>query len=390
MSRITHDLCDWLGVPHHHPGGSRCEKAQTFRSEAPPAHPRNLVNSAGFPDPALPDSNIPVLDQSLLTSAPTRAGRQLILAGGSGFLGKLLARHFIARGWGVMVFTRQPRGKRAGVREVYWDGEHLGKWVRALEGADAVINLAGRSVNCRYHARNRRLMLDSRVNATRVLGEAIARCGRPPRVWLNFSTATIYKHTFGPAWDEAGEIGATPEAKDAFSIEVATAWERAFNEAVTPRTRKVVLRSAMVFGLSDDANNVFRVLRRLVRCGLGGRMGNGRQFVSWIHETDFCRAVEFLIDREDLHGPVNLAAPHPLTNADMMAVLRRVSKRAVGLPAAEWMLELGAFFLRTETELIIKSRRVIAGRLRKAGFQFQFEQLEASVRDLESRLANRV
>lgn len=354
----------------------------------------------------------------------------LILAGGSGFLGKLLARHFIALGWRVTVLTRANVGQRsrraqAGhrlfqpVRErgkdaasavgsdcrlearqhaedrpgalsyLEWDGCTLGNWTAALEGADAVINLAGRSVNCRYHARNRRLMLDSRVNATRVLGEAIARCGRPPRVWLNFSTATIYKHTFGPAWDEAGEIGATPEAKDAFSIEVATAWESAFNEAVTPGTRKVALRSAMVFGLSEDANNVYRVLRRLVRCGLGGRMGSGRQFVSWIHETDFCRAVEFLIGRDDLHGPVNLAAPHPLTNADMMAVLRRVLNRAVGLPAAEWMLELGALFLRTETELIIKSRRVIAGRLREAGFKFQFEQLEAAVRDLESRLANR-
>src|SRR5690606_17547653 len=152
-----------------------------------------------------------------------------------------------------------------------------------LEGADAVINLAGRSVNCRYHARNRRLMLDSRVKATRVLCEAIVRCGRPPRVWLNLSKATNYEHKFGPAWDAAGATAVTPEAKAAFSIEVATAWERAFNEAVTPGTRKVALRSAMVFGLSDDANNVYRVLRRLVRCGLGGRMGSGRQFVSWIH-----------------------------------------------------------------------------------------------------------
>jgi uncharacterized protein len=306
MSRITHDLCDLLGVPHHHPGGSRREEAQTFRSEASPAHPRNSVDAAGFPDPALPDSNMPVRDQSLLTSAPTKAGRHLILAGGSGFLGKLLARHFIARGWRVIVLTRakvgqrlQPvwaKGKKAAsavdpdcrlearqhdgdrpetLSYLEWDGCTLGNWTAALEGADAVINLAGRSVNCRYHARNRRLMLDSRVNATRVLGEAIVRCGRPPRVWLNFSTATIYKHTFGPAWDEAGDIGATPEAKDAFSIEVATAWERAFNEAVTPRTRKVALRSAMVFGLSDDANNVYRVLRRLVRCGLGGSSFRG-------------------------------------------------------------------------------------------------------------------
>jgi len=336
--------------------------------------------------------------------------RKLILAGGSGFLGGLLARHFNARGWQVVVLTCakvgqrfQPvreKGKEAAPAEadkdrlealsyMGWDGRTLGDWTASLEGADALINLAGRSVNCRYHARNRRLMLDSRINATRVLGEAIARCAQPPRVWLNFSTATIYKHTFGPAWDEAGEIGATPAAKDAFSIEIATAWERAFDEAVTPHTRKVALRSAMVFGLSNDANNVYRVLRRLVRFGLGGRMGGGRQFVSWIHETDFCRAVEFLIEHDELNGPVNLAAPNPLTNAGMMRVLRQVLGMPVGLPATEWMLELGAFFLRTETELILKSRRVVPGRLREAGFQFAFEHLEPAVRDLEQRLRAR-
>ncbi len=343
--------------------------------------------------------------------------RKLILAGGSGFLGQLLARHFDARGWQVVILTRakvgqrfQPvraEGKEAAsevgsdgrlearqhiedrfetLSYVEWDGCTLGDWTTLLEGTVAIINLAGRSVNCRYHARNRQLMMDSRVNATRVLGEAIARCARPPRVWLNFSTATIYKHTFGPAWDETGEIGATPEAKDAFSIEVATAWERAFNEAVTPRTRKVALRSAMIFGLSDDANNVYRVLRRLVRFGLGGQMGSGRQFVSWIHETDFCRAVEFLIEREEINGPVNLAAPNPLTNSEMMRMLRQVLGMPIGLPAAEWMLELGAFFLRTETELIIKSRRVVPGRLREAGFEFEFEHLEKVMHDLEQRL----
>lgn len=337
--------------------------------------------------------------------------RKIILAGGSGFLGKLLARYFIAHDWQVVILTRAKPALETGKEPVSttgpdcrlearqhvgdapeapgcveWDGSSLGDWTAALEGADAVINLAGRSVNCRYHARNRRLMLDSRVNATRILGEAIARCARPPRAWLNFSTATIYKHTYGPAWDETGEIGAAPEAKDAFSIEVATAWERAFNEAVTPRTRKVALRSAMVFGLSDDANNVYRVLQRLVRFGLGGRMGSGRQFVSWIHETDFCRAIEFLIEREEISGPVNLAAPNPLTNSEMMRVLRQVLGMPIGLPATEWMLEIGAFFLRTETELIIKSRRVVPGRLREAGFNFEFSHLEHAIRDLEQRL----
>lgn len=384
MSRITHDLCDLLGIPHHGAGRSRREEAQNFDRatvERSPARTQSGSDSSSLHPSATP---IPV--QSLLTSAPTSPNRRLILAGGSGFLGGLLARHFAAKGLDIVILTRRSDAANATGRGVRWDGECLGDWVRELDGSDVVINLAGRSVNCRYHARNRRLVLDSRVNATRVLGEAIARCARPPRVWFNLSTATIYKHTFGPAWNETGEIGATPEARDAFSIEVATAWEHAFNEAVTPQTCKVAIRSAMVFGLNADANNVYRVLRRLVRFGLGDRMGSGRQFVSWIHETDFCRAVEFLIGREDLSGPVNLSAPNPLTNAEMMAVLRRVLRRSVGLPATEWMLELGAFFLRTETELIIKSRRVVPGRLCDAGFKFEFTQLEDAIRDLEHRL----
>ena len=268
----------------------------------------------------------------------------------------------------------------------FWSGETLADWTKELEGAKAVINLAGRSVDCRYHDRNRRLIMDSRVNSTRVLGEAIAKCQQPPRVWLNSSTATIYKHTFGPAWDESGEIGATPEAKDVFSMEVAQAWERAFGAANTPRTRKVALRSAMVLGFGG--NSVFPVLRRLVRLGLGGPMGSGRQFVSWIHQGDFCRAITWLLEQEDIAGPVNLAAPNPLTNAEMMQILRTVcgAPLGIGLPATEWMLEAGAFFLRTETELIIKSRRVLPGKLLRSGFQFQFQTVRDAASDLESRM----
>jgi uncharacterized protein (TIGR01777 family) len=304
--------------------------------------------------------------------------QRLILAGGSGFLGQLLTACFAPRGWEVVVLTRAPRPRADGVRDVAWDGETLGAWVRELDGADALINLAGVSVNCRYHARNRRLLLDSRLDSTRVLGEAVARAARPPRVWLNSSTATIYRHNFGPAWDEAGEIGAAPAAKDAFSIDIATAWERAFNEAVAPHTRKVLLRSAMVLG--PGGNSVFPVLRRLVCCGLGGKMGTGRQFVSWIHHVDFCRAVGFLLERDGFIGPVNLAAPNPVPNAEMMRTLRQVCRVPFGLPAAEWMLEAGAFLLRTETELIIKSRRVVPGRLLAAGFEFHFPHLRAASR----------
>ena len=268
-----------------------------------------------------------------------------------------------------------------------WDGVSVGDWLKELEGARALINLAGISVNCRYHARNRKLMLDSRLNSTRVLGEAIARCANPPPVWLNSSTATIYKHTFGPAWDEAGEIGGCAEAKDIFSVHVATEWERVFNEANTPRTRKVALRSAMVLG--HGRNSVLPNLLRLGRLGLGGSLAGGRQFVSWIHEEDFCRAVEWIMEHENLSGAVNLAAPNPVTNAEFMATIRKVCRAPFGLPAPRWLLEIGAFFLRTETELLIKSRRVVPGKLLADGFAFRHPHLPAADRTTRRITRNR-
>ncbi len=303
--------------------------------------------------------------------------RRIILAGGSGFLGQVLRDHFLSQGCEVVVFTRSPRDGADRVRQCYWDGRTADEWARELDGAEVLINLAGRSVDCRYTAHNRRLMMDSRVESTRVLGEAIARCENPPKVWLNSSTATIYKHTFGPAWDEAGEIGATPEARDAFSVEIAKAWEQAFDAALTPRTRKVALRMAMVIG--QGKNSVFPVLCRLARCGLGGQMGSGRQYVSWIHEADLCRAIDWIAEQDEILGPVNLAAPTPVKNCEMMSAVRELCGVPFGLPAAEWMLEVGAFFLRTETELIIKSRRVVPGRLLAAGFRFRFEQIREAL-----------
>ena len=309
--------------------------------------------------------------------------RRIVLAGGSGLLGTLLARLFAAGGMDVVVLTRDPRPLAGPARLARWDGKTLGAWTAELEGALALINLAGRSVDCRYHARNRRLILESRIESTRVLGQAIARCARPPRVWLNAGTATIYRHSLDRDMDERGEIAATPEAKDAFSIEVATAWERAFDEASTPATRKVLLRTAMV--LSNGNNSAFPALRRLTRLGLGGRLGTGRQFVSCIHQVDFCRAVEWLLEREDLSGPMNLAAPHPRPMAEVMATLRRLLGVPLGLPAPRWLLEVGAFFLRTETELVIKSRRVVPARLLASGFEFRFPRIEEALRDLLGR-----
>ena len=297
---------------------------------------------------------------------------KIVIPGGSGQVGTVLARAFHKREHEVVVLSRKPAN--AAWRMVEWDGETLGDWVSELEGADAVINLAGQSVNCRYDKHNRKVIMDSRLKSTKVVGDAIAQAWKPPRVWLQASTATIYAHRFDAANDEAaGIIGGTePNAPDTwrFSIDVATEWERAVNQAPTPVTRKVLMRSAII--MNPDPGSPFDILLRLVRFGLGGQSGDGKQYVSWIHDQDFVRAVLWLIEHEEFTGPVNLASPNPLPNAEFMRALRSAWGMPFGLPATEWMLEIGALVLRTETELILKSRRVIPTRLLQSGFDFQF------------------
>lgn len=314
--------------------------------------------------------------------------RKIVLAGGSGFLGRTLARHFEKMlDTEVVILARKPDTVTQG-RAVAWDGKTLGSWADELDGATALLNLAGRSVNCRYHARNRKQILASRIDSTRVLGEAIRACHHPPAAWLNSSTATIYRHTLGPAHGESGEIGSTPEAKDAFSVQVAREWEQAFDEArVPPGTRKIALRTALVIGTVPGG--VYEVLRRLARFGLGGRMASGRQFVSWIHAEDFCRAIDHLLANEDARGIYNLSAPEPVPNAEMMRLLREGAGTPFGLPAPAPLLEIGAFVLRTETELILKSRRVVPARLLEEGFPFHFPTLAAAIADLERGIPGR-
>ncbi|NJN64805.1 MAG: TIGR01777 family protein [Acidobacteria bacterium] len=297
---------------------------------------------------------------------------KIVLPGGSGQVGTLLARAFHRDGHEVVVVGRYPA--QAPWRVVTWDAASLGAWATEIDGADVVVNLAGRSVNCRYHAANRKAILHSRVETTTLIGQAIAAASRPPRVWLQASTATIYAHRFDAANDEATGIigGAEPGAPETwrFSIDVATAWERAARKTPTPRTRQVLLRSAMT--MSPDRGGIFDTLLRLVRFGLGGASGSGRQYVSWIHEHDFVRAIEWLIEFESIEGPVNLASPNPLPNAAFMRDLRSAWGISIGLPATAWMLEIGAVFLKTETELILKSRRVVPGRLAASGFEFRY------------------
>jgi len=305
---------------------------------------------------------------------------KVVIPGGSGQVGTILARAFHRDGHDVVVLSRAPDVRPW--RVVPWDGATLGDWQREIDGCDVVINLAGRSVNCRYTAANRDEITQSRILSTRVVGQAIAAATRKPRVWLQASTATIYAHRYDSANDEHSGIlgGNEPDAPDTwrFSIDVARAWERTFDEAVVDGTRKVALRSAMT--LSPDAGGVFDTLVKLVRHGLGGSLGDGRQFMSWIHHEDFVAAVHWLIDRDDIDGVVNVAAPNPLPNAEFMRILREACGVRFGLPAREWMLEIGAVFMRTETELILKSRRVVPARLLEHGFNFKYpEWLDAAL-----------
>lgn len=319
---------------------------------------------------------------------------KIVIPGGSGQLGRVLTRGFGARGDEVVVLGRGG-GAPDGARLVAWDGRTVGAegagWAAELDGADAVVNLAGRSVDCRYTRANVEAMMSSRVDSTRAVGQAIARASRPPRVWLQMSTATIYAHRFDAANDETtGQLGGdeldVPSAWKT-SIDIARAWEHEQRAAPTPATRKVALRTAMV--MSPDRGGVLDVLLRLTGLGLGGPIAGGRQFISWIHERDFARAVQRLIDRDDLDGPVNLSSPHPLPQRDFMSDLRAAWGAPLGLPAAKWMVAIGAFFLRTEPELVLKSRRVVPARLLQTGFAFDFPEWPAAARDLVARARTR-
>jgi uncharacterized protein (TIGR01777 family) len=278
-----------------------------------------------------------------------------------------LRSHFKNIGYQVVSISR------TGPDDVRWDARTLGPWVQELEGAELLVNLAGRSVDCRYNAVNRREILASRTESTRVLGAAVAACNRPPKVWLNSSTATIYADTPGTTpvnTEAAGIIG------EGFSVEIARAWEAAFDACPAPTTRKVALRTSIVLGPDGGA---FPVMARLARFGLCTPQGSGEQWISWLHIADFCRAVEFLAKANDLNGPVNLCAPHPLLNREFNALLCQQLRPPVRLLQPRWLLEIGAFVLRTETELILKSRKVYPERLLAAGFEFEYPSCAAAI-----------
>jgi uncharacterized protein (TIGR01777 family) len=308
---------------------------------------------------------------------------KLVLAGGSGQVGNMIRRYGARQGWEIVTLTRHVRGEN----EMYWDGQTIGAWAAHIDGADVVINLAGRSVNCRYTRENRRQMMESRIVSTSLLGEVMHQCTRVPALWLQASTATIYDHALERANDEhTGMICSRHAGKLQrwdFSVQIAEAWEKAAVASCPPRTRLVCLRTAMV--MSPDTGGVFHTLLTLCRRFLGGASGSGKQYVSWIHETDFVRAIHFLIENGDLQGPVNICSPYPLKNTDFMREIRKAIGVPWGFPAAPWMLEIGAFLMRTETELLLKSRCVVPARLQASGFSFSYAQWADAVRELVSR-----
>lgn len=311
---------------------------------------------------------------------------RIVIPGGTGHVGAMLRAGLAERGHEVVVLSRSTRPAEPGVRFVAWDGRTLGAWAAEIDGADAVVNLAGRSVNCRYTDRNLREMMNSRVDSTRVVGEAIERAAHPPTVWLQMSTATIYADTRGPAHDEDGELGGEEPHVPLYweySVRIARNWEAAQQAADVPTTRRVALRTALV--MSADRGSIFDYLLWMARLGAGGPVAGGGQFVSWIHADDFLRAVVFLLEHDDLDGPFNLAAPTPLPQRDFARILRRAWGRRVGLRATRWMAGLGAFALRSDTELLLKSRNVVPGRLLANGFGFDFPEWSQAAADLVAR-----
>ncbi len=297
---------------------------------------------------------------------------KVILAGGTGTMGCILQNHFIGQGYDVVVLTRRAEvHQNPKARMVRWDGRTTGAWSAELEKADVLINLAGRSVDCRYTQRNKDLILNSRVDATRVLGEAIARCAKAPALWINLSSATVYRHAEDRPMDEGtGELGSD------FSPRVVLAWEKEFFRHEREGVRQVAVRCAIVF---SNGGGAFPRFADLVRVGLGGHHGSGNQFVSWVHEADVARFFQWLLDTPAVEGIFNLAAPNPLSEGDLMRALRDRLKPIIAFNIPEWMLGIGAFFLRTETELVLKSRRVVPTRALQLGYSFKHSHIKSAL-----------
>ena len=319
--------------------------------------------------------------------------KKIIIAGGSGFIGQEIAKYFEKENE-IIILTRKIENERnnrnyyttltqndlSKIRFVKWDGKTVGDWANELNNAAIVINLAGKTVNCRYTSKNKKEIIGSRINATKAIGEAIQHCPKPPLIWINASSATIYRHAEDRPQDEY-----TGEFHDNFSVQVCKLWEKTFYEQVTPQTRKIALRMAITLGPGGILIPYFNLLK----FGLGGQQGNGRQMFSWIHIEDTCRIIEWLFDHSEMSGTYNCSAPNPIPNKKFMKALRKATGCKIGLPAFTWMLKAGAILIGTETELVLKSRWVIPTKILESGFQFNYpginEALENIIKDVPKK-----
>lgn len=298
---------------------------------------------------------------------------KLIIAAGTGFLGQVLTNHFRDKFEEIIILTRGESKIKDTIKYVNWDARTFSGWEKELENATVLINLTGKSVDCRYTKQNKKEILLSRIESTKILNKAVIRCVNPPKHWLNSSTATIYRFSLDKEMDEKnGEIG------NDFSMNVAQSWEKAFFKTETPNTLKTALRTSIVLGKNGGA---FIPLKTLAKFGLGGKQGKGNQFISWIHEDDFARAIDFIIEKE-ITGVINVVVSKPITNKDFMTILRKSVGVPFGISISELLLRIGSIIIKTEIELVLKSRNVIPKRLLENGFQFKFDTLEKALKNL--------
>ncbi|HQE33311.1 MAG TPA: TIGR01777 family oxidoreductase [Flavobacterium alvei] len=298
---------------------------------------------------------------------------KLIIAAGTGFLGQSLLDHFKDKFDKIVILTRGKNRTEGSIKYVNWNAKTLTGWETELENATVLVNLAGKSVDCRYTKENKKEILLSRIQSTKILNQAVLKCLNPPKHWLNSSTSTIYRFSLDKEMDEVnGEIG------NDFSMNVAQSWEKAFFKTETPKTLKTALRTSIVLGKKGGA---FIPLKALAKLGFGGKQGKGNQFISWIHEKDFARAVDFIIEKE-MTGVVNVVSPKPILNFNFMKKLRKAVGFPFGIPINTFLLKIGSFFIRTEAELVLKSRNVIPKRLLENGFQFKFGNIDTAFQNL--------
>ncbi|WP_025666412.1 TIGR01777 family oxidoreductase [Aquimarina megaterium] len=304
--------------------------------------------------------------------------KKIVIAAGTGFLGKVLVEYFKTKAETITILTRGKSRIEKNVQFIHWNAKTSGDWVQELEDAEILINLAGKSVDCRYTQKNKDLILNSRVTSTSILGEVISKCKNPPKIWLNSSTATIYRHSLDKEMNEIdGEIGT------GFSVDVATSWEKTFFNQQTTKTRKIALRTSIVLG---EKGGALPSILNLTKIGLGGKQGNGNQKLSWIHEIDFARSIEFIIKNPSIEGVINIVSPKPVTNSAFMKTLRKVMRIPFGVPISKPILQLGARIINTETELVLKSRNVIPSKLMNNGFQFLYPELKPALIHLSRKL----